>query len=243
MQDQRQSVFISDLHLSEQYPAIYNSLQQFVQSQIQNPHLDAVYILGDLFDTWIGDDHSSYFINQIYCLLRLFTKNHIKLYIMQGNRDFLLGKAFADNCQAVLLSDPTIIDLYGITTVLTHGDILCTQDIAYQRFRRCVRNPFIQKFFLSLPLYGRQYIAKILRQKSQAYFLKTQHPFPQKGIDLKTAEKVIQNHQAQQLIHGHTHQPMIESHDSYTRCVLPDWHPNGGMLRAMPNKTPELIEF
>ena len=130
--------FIADLHLASERPAITRALAHFLNDHL---HADALYILGDLFESWVGDDDTSTLATAVSDLLSRYTRAGPRLYLMHGNRDFLLAERFAETSCATLLPDPTLIDLYGRPTLLTHGDALCTADVAYQAFRRQVREP------------------------------------------------------------------------------------------------------
>ncbi len=222
--------FISDLHLDESHPEISDCFLRFLHTAASQA--DALYILGDFFEVWIGDDNDSPLIEKVSTALKNLSTQGIKLYFMQGNRDFLLGKRFADRCGMQLLNDPTSIDLYGQKILLMHGDLLCTDDLAYQKFRRKVHQPWLQRLFLSLPLSWRQKIAKKARQKSMHY---TQHKSRAiQDVNQIAVEKVCQQYGVTTLIHGHTHRPAIHTFKSegklITRYVLPAWHGQGGAL-------------
>src|SRR5689334_9267241 len=138
MNQQQKTIFISDLHLSESTPAITQRLFSLLKNSI--PTTDAVYILGDLFDVWIGDDDTSPYQQQIIQTLKSFTARGLPIYLLHGNRDFLIGKCFLHETGIELLADETVITLYGSRVLLMHGDILCTQDVAYLRARKVARN-------------------------------------------------------------------------------------------------------
>ena len=222
-----QTIFISDLHLSEENP----ETRQFFLIFLQQYHPDELYILGDFFEAWIGDDYEAPWVTEICEALK---ENGAKIYFMQGNRDFLLGKSFVRRCNATLLQDPTVIDLYGTKVLLTHGDVLCTQDHAYQRFRKIVRCRFLQTLFLYLPLCLRQSIAQKLRSKSGDYVKTLSSEIM--DVTPSAVAEICAKHQVKHIIHGHTHRPFIHREADYTRYVLPDWHPKGGMLIASPQK-------
>src|SRR3989338_620425 len=159
-------LFISDLHLQATEPQIAELFLQFLQQQASQAQ--ALYILGDFFETWSGDDDQTSFHQTIQLALKTLT-THVPVYIMHGNRDFLLGERFMATTGCQLLADPTKIQLFGVPTLLMHGDTLCTADIRYQRFRRLVRQNWLQKLFLLLPLSLRRGVAKRLRASSRRH--------------------------------------------------------------------------
>ncbi len=159
--------FISDLHLSAKRPATSALFLKFLALEAKNA--DALYILGDLFESWVGDDNHNTHDEEIIEGLAKLARSGIPLYFMHGNRDFLIGDQFVARTHCTLLPDPSVVHLYQKKILLTHGDQLCTLDKKYQRFRRIVRHPFSQKFFLKLPLGLRRTIAKILRTKSSEH--------------------------------------------------------------------------
>lgn len=237
-----QTLFISDLHLSAHSREITTCFLNFLQKRVKEKNTGALYILGDLFEAWVGDDDDSLWLDEICEALKNLSKSHIKLYFMRGNRDFLLGKHWAEKCGAVLLSDPVVIDLYNIPTLLTHGDILCTEDIRYQRWRKFAHNSFIQKLFLMLPLRWRQSIAYKLRNQSRKHtkYLATEKSHKM-DVNISAVENMAKQYSVTQIIHGHTHRPAVHKAENYTRYVLPDWHPEGGRLVIKPNAEPELV--
>lgn len=233
--------FISDIHLDESHPEIARLFFDFLLSL----QADALYILGDLFDVWMGDDTATPFHQSIISALKSVVQKGIPIYLMPGNRDFLLGSAFekASGCQ--LLSDPTVINLYGQPTLLMHGDTLCTQDKRYLAFRRVVRNPYVQVVFLKLPLFIRQSIAQSLRQASQRHTAQTTAEI----MDVTPAliPDIMRQYQVKQLIHGHTHRPAIhyisQPQGQIRRIVLGDWDCSGHMLEYVPSGEAKLIFF
>lgn len=229
-----QTIFISDLHLSEENP----ETRQYFLTFLQQYHPDELYILGDFFEAWIGDDYDAPWVTEICDALK---ENGTKIYFMQGNRDFLLGERFARRCHATLLQDPTVIDVYGVKVLLTHGDILCTEDHAYQRYRKIVHCTLLQKLFLCLPLRFRQKIAQKLRQKSGDYVKGL--PFVVMDVAPEAVSKICAKHQVKHIIHGHTHKPFVHQEAAFTRYVLPDWHHKGGVLVASPQNPLELRLF
>ncbi len=215
--------FISDLHLSQTLTHTVAAFEHFIANTVHDA--GALYILGDFFEAWVGDDLLTMpFMQSIMARLRTLAERGIALYVMHGNRDFLLGKRFAHAAQAQLIHDPWIIEAFGMRVVLTHGDILCTADHGYQRFRKIVRCRAVQRFFSSWPLSWRLALAARLRAKSQTpgytdkKVLSAIMDVPDSAVNqLFTAT------QATTMIHGHTHRPAQHQHGNATRWVLPDW--------------------
>jgi UDP-2,3-diacylglucosamine hydrolase len=231
------SLFISDLHLDPSRPATVRALADLLT---ENHNCDALYILGDLFEAWVGDDEDTSLADSVRDMLRAFSSAGPALYIMVGNRDFLLGEAFCAEVGATLLPDPTVIDLYGTPTLLMHGDSLCTRDADYQAFRRTARDPQWQRELLSQPLEARRALAAQLRATSR-------DANSNKAEDIMdvTASEVAREmaqHNCQQLIHGHTHRPQCHQEAGGTRWVLGDWEATGWKLEVAPEKF-DLIEF
>ncbi|MHA2937962.1 UDP-2,3-diacylglucosamine diphosphatase [Vibrio sp. RC27] len=217
------TLFISDLHLSPQQPKLTEAFIRFLQNEASNA--DALYILGDLFDFWVGDDDSTEFAQAIKATLKSFTDSGIDCYFIQGNRDFLIGSRFERETGVVVLPEITEITLNGSRCVLLHGDTLCLEDERYLAFRQKVHNPWLQWGFNKLPFKVRQKIAIKVQTG-------TQQDKSKKSLDIMdvTHEEVIRvmtNHSAEIMIHGHTHSPNIEQIDNQgiclTRIVLGDW--------------------
>lgn len=216
----RKTYFIADLHLSENRPHLTELFVSFMQHQA--PQADAVYILGDLFDFWIGDDETSALITVVLQQIRKLTDNGVPCYFIHGNRDFLLGEKFAGQCGLILLPEYQVIDLYGEKTLICHGDTLCTDDVSYQQFRRKVHQRWRQRLFLWLPLKVRLKIAEKIRAKSKS---DKRHKSAEimdvnPGFVLKTFERFSVN----KMIHGHTHRQNIHQiPPHFVRIVLGDW--------------------
>lgn len=214
--------FIADLHLNEAQPDITQHFLQFMQEKA--PLAQAVYILGDFFDFWIGDDEQSALISQVKQALKQLTARGVKCYFICGNRDFLIGKRFAQETGIELLADYHVLDLYGTPTLLCHGDTLCIDDVKYQQFRRKVHQKWRQWLFLHLPLALRIKIAQKIRAKSkqdkQAKSAEIMDVNPQ-----FTAE-TVQRFGVTRLIHGHTHRQAVHVEPKFTRIVLGDWRPD-----------------
>ncbi|RUO56122.1 UDP-2,3-diacylglucosamine diphosphatase [Pseudidiomarina homiensis] len=226
--------FISDLHLSPARPDIAHLFFDFLRDTARSA--DALYILGDLFDAWIGDDDTSAFAAQVQDELRRFTDHGIPTYFVAGNRDFLIGRQFAERTGVKLLTDPYVINLYATPTLIMHGDLLCTDDHSYQRFRRWIRKPWLTKFLLALPLSVRMRIANKLRATS-----KTQQPLSEEQLAIMDANTTtvidyFARYNVRQMIHGHTHRPAVHQHSvdgtTATRVVLGDWYTQGSMLKV-----------
>ena len=239
------TLFISDLHLSACH---LNTMAAFLHfTATITPQTDAVYILGDLFEYWAGDDdlHDPFHQRVILALRRLSTQN-IRLYLMHGNRDLLMGERLAIACGATLLSDPTLIDLYGIPTLLSHGDTLCTDDIEYQNFRKKVHSSEFQSDFLAKPLSERQaYIEQLRLQSNQQKQNKAAEIM---DVNENAVARLLRDHHYPRLIHGHTHRQnrhelLVDGH-LCERWVLGDWHTHANALRvnaSVAHHPPEFI--
>ena len=227
------TLFISDLHLSAMRPRINQLFLDFLQETAC--HARALYILGDLFEYWPGDDDLAEPLHaEIAAALHQLHEAGVAVYFMHGNRDFLIGEEFAAASGATLLPDPTLIDLYNCPTLLTHGDSLCIDDPAYMAFRAKVRNPVWQTEFLAKPLAERKAIIEGLRRESnEEKTLKTAEIM---DINQDALAAVLRKHHYPRLIHGHTHRPARHLHsvDGSTceRWVLTDWYEHGGYLRC-----------
>ena len=214
------TLFISDLHLSPSQPELIQVTVDFLAQQASK--IDQLYILGDLFNTWLGDDIVP---DEFQPLIDQLVKLHqvgIKSYLMVGNRDFMMGKAFTACCGMTLLSDPTLIKLGPHKVLLMHGDSLCTDDVSYQRYRRWIRNRFVQYCFLRLSANYRQGIADKIKQKSHQ---QKQHKSAMiMDANAHEVSRVMAQYEVDYLLHGHTHRPAIHAlgHDQY-RIVLGDW--------------------
>ena len=227
------TLFISDLHLRSSHRSITSTFLNFLQQQATQA--ESLYILGDLFEYWAGDDDIDTPFHQKICSALLTLKQHgTQIFIMRGNRDFLMDKDLAKACGANLLNDPTIMDLYGQPTLLSHGDSLCTDDVDYQNFRKMVRNSNWQKEFLAQPLAQRKQQIETIRTKSN---LEKQHK-ESRIMDVNTEAvcTLLRTNNYPILIHGHTHRPAhhLIHLDDFTchRWVLSDWDKNIRILRA-----------
>ena len=193
---------------------------------------EALYILGDLFDLWLGDDDDSPPHPDILTALRAVSDNGVALYIALGNRDFLIGRDFCEKTGAKLLSDYALIDLYGTKTLITHGDLLCTKDTKYQLFRKVVRHPLIIQIFLLVPLYIRKKIAHKTQAKTSASMRKKNNEIM--DVEQKTVETMMNKYEVSLLIHGHTHRPNTHifkaNYKTLQRIVLGDWYEHESVL-------------
>lgn len=223
-------IFISDLHLEEKQPAITDIFLRFLDKQTTDTK--AIYILGDFFESWIGDDDISPFTQKIISHLKSATDRGIPIYFLHGNRDFLLGKKFFKATGMRLLPDESIILVDGVKTLLMHGDTLCTEDKAYLKFRKKARNKFFQWLFLLKSLKKRRAIANQYREASQKYIATA----PEHIMDVTSSEveRIMTKHQVNLLIHGHTHRQAIHSLKANgkkaERIVLGAWHHQGNAL-------------
>ena len=227
------TLFISDLHLSAQRPTITALFLNFLRRQAL--HAEALYILGDLFEYWIGDDTAEQPDNApIAQGLRALTASGVPVFIMHGNRDFLLGREFERLTGCRLLSEPAKIKLHGETLLLMHGDTLCTDDVDYQEFRRMVRDPAWQHVFLAKSTDEREQMARNAREMSRAAM--TDKPPEIMDVNQGAVEAAIKQHGIYHLIHGHTHRPaqhrFILDGKPARRTVLGDWYEQGSVLRC-----------
>ena len=237
------SLFISDLHLDPERPEHLEALKTLLAEHAGQA--DALYVLGDLFEAWIGDDDDTPFNQAAIAAFRQFSDSGSKLYFMHGNRDFLLGEDFATACGGTLLEEGTIVDLYGTAAQLMHGDSLCTLDTEYQQFRAMARSPQWQQGMLSQPLEQRRAIAQGMRMQSQG-----KNANKAENIMDVTPEEVIKSMETagvQHLIHGHTHRPDV--HDvrltdgTGKRWVLGDWGKLGWQIVADSERGLRLERF
>ncbi|WMY96552.1 MAG: UDP-2,3-diacylglucosamine diphosphatase [Arsenophonus sp.] len=235
-------LFIADLHLQEKKSDITIGFLRFLKNQATQAQ--ALYILGDFFHYWIGDDDPNILHKAIaYELKKLYEKG-VLCYFIHGNRDFLLGKTFAKKSRMILLPKEKVIKLYGHQILILHGDILCTNDISYQRYRKRIRNRCLQKIFLDLPLSIRHFLAKKIRKNSQSVSLLKQKYIT--DVNEKTVIEKFKKYKVDWIIHGHTHRPgihkIIINGKILHRGVLGEWQKNGSAIK-ITNKTIELINF
>lgn len=217
------TLFVADLHIGGEQPLVTDRFIEFLQTQAN--HAEALYILGDLFEVWLGDDAVQPEQRKILDALKQLSQHGVAIFVMRGNRDVLLGQAFEKMSGCRLLDDPTVIDLYGQKTLLTHGDILCTDDGEYQQFRSMVHNPKWQQQFLSNSIEQRITIARQYRSESSAR--NQQKTAAIMDVNSNAVIDMMQKHGVNRLIHGHTHRPAvhdlaINSHPAQ-RIVVGDW--------------------
>lgn len=226
-------LLISDLHLQDERPditrALFHLLDRF-QGQVA-----ALYILGDLFEVWLGDDVLSETAEAVAKRLAAFSATGSAVYIMHGNRDFLLGPKYAQKCGAELLSEPALIELAGERCLLMHGDSLCTDDQLYMEFRAMVRDPEWQQTFLSKPVAERVAFGKKARNQSQEDARDKTYEIL--DVNQEAVKQVFQDTRVPLLVHGHTHRPArhqvnLEDGSQCERIVLGDWHQQGWYLLA-----------
>jgi UDP-2,3-diacylglucosamine hydrolase len=225
------TLFISDLHLAPDTPAANATLLAFLRGTA--PSADALYVLGDLFEYWIGDEGLSHpFASEVAGAFRKLADGGVTTYFMHGNRDFLVGNRFAQASGMQILADPTLVNLYGCSTLLMHGDTLCSDDLEYQKFRAMVRNPAWQQSFLAKPLEERIRMAQEVRGKSEQ--AKQAKDMAIMDVTQATVEQALRTHGYPRLIHGHTHRPARHEHRLdgrlCERWVLSDWYQQGSYL-------------
>ena len=229
-------LFISDLHLALDKPEITRRFFDFLENRA--PKASALYILGDLFDAWIGDDDPTPPNFKIRSQLKLLTQSGTKVYFQPGNRDFLLGKRFCLETGITLLNDYTVIDLMGSATLLTHGDLLCTDDLPYQTFRTKSHTPEWQAYVLSKPLLIRLLAARWYRFRS--YLHKRKKSQTIMDVNQETVVRVMQEQNCLRLIHGHTHRPNIHNflinNRAAQRFVLSAWSKETGEVLCWNSK-------
>jgi len=237
------ALFISDLHLSEERAAANERFIAFLEEQARGA--SALYILGDFFEYWIGDDDLEAPFNAVVAgLLRGLARHGVPVFLMHGNRDFLLGEGFCRATGAVLLPDPSVVEVGGEQTLLAHGDTLCTDDHEYQAWRQVARSGEWQREFLARPRAERRSMILGLREKSKAVI----QAKPAEIMDVNDGAVVqaLRSHGVRRLVHGHTHRGGRHEHDvDGLRCerwVLPDWYGPGGYLEIGAGQ-PRMVRF
>lgn len=228
------TLFISDLHLDGERPDITTQFLEFVDTEAR--HSRGLYILGDLFEAWIGDDDPDSDKHRVKDALRSLTSSGVPVYFIHGNRDFLIGRRFAADTGARLLPDGTMIELHGKRVLLMHGDTLCIDDPDYQRLRRIVRNPLVQFILRCLSLGQRQRLATRMRAGSKAHIETMDRSKPQiMDVNQGAVVRTFEEEHADVIVHGHTHRPAIHEvkvgDRVATRIVLGDWYEQGSVLR------------
>jgi UDP-2,3-diacylglucosamine hydrolase len=224
-------LFISDLHIDAQRPEITRQFVDFLRNQA--PGADALYILGDLFESWVGDDAPDLDQQQAIEAIRSLTAGGVPCFVMHGNRDFLLGKEFCAQSGAQLLPDPLIITLYGEPVLVMHGDALCSDDRPYQRLRATVRDADWQRRFLALSVAQRRALAGAARAGSRAHTAAIEYAIA--DVNATSLALALQAAGASTLLHGHTHRPGFYPFEidgrPCMRIVLGDWYSQGSVLR------------
>jgi UDP-2,3-diacylglucosamine hydrolase len=237
------SLFISDLHLAPERPEMIRLFQNFVDQVAI--HADTLYILGDFLEYWIGDDDKATGLQPVFSALDRLHETGTSVHFMHGNRDFLIGKKLARRHHFDIVDDPHVETINHQRVLLMHGDLLCTDDVAYQNFRRKVRNRFFQRLFLLLPLSRREKIARSLRNTSE----KATSDKSEEIMDVNQNAVVQAMHDSNvdMLIHGHTHRPGVHEFEidgkTVKRIVLGDWYKHGNYLRTNADGEYELVEF
>lgn len=227
------TLFISDLHLDDSRPHITSLFKQYLASD-EVRQADALYILGDLVEAWVGDDDDAELPQRIARATSAVRDAGVPVYFMAGNRDFLLGEAYAARAGLTLIEDGAVHDLYGTPTLLMHGDVLCTDDTVYQQVRREVRTPAWKAQVLSMPLAARRALAVKSRAESRAYTSGTQETLMDVNAD--AVAQAMRHAGVTHLIHGHTHRPAVHHFaldgKQAERIVLGDWYEQGSVLRV-----------
>ncbi|MEX2122441.1 MAG: UDP-2,3-diacylglucosamine diphosphatase [Woeseia sp.] len=233
------TLFISDLHLEAERPGIGEQFRSFLQREATEA--EALYILGDLFESWIGDDDPNPYYAAMKRAIRGIADLDVPVFFMHGNRDFLIGDRFADETGVEVLPDPCKVNLYGQDVLLSHGDALCIDDLKYQEVRSITRSPAWQSMMLQKPLADRQAIARQARADSMAHGASIDLDIS--DVNQGAVEQLMKKHEVLTLLHGHTHRPAVHRFllDGLpaTRIVLGDWYEQGSVVRWDANG-PEL---
>jgi UDP-2,3-diacylglucosamine hydrolase len=234
------SLFISDLHLTEERPEANERFIELLEEKARGA--EALYILGDFFEYWIGDDDLAEPFNAV--IAGLLRNLSIPLYFMHGNRDFLIGERFCAATGATLLEDPSVHEIQGVKTLLVHGDTLCTDDHDYQAWRRTARNPAFQAQFLAKSIAERRQAIVQMREKSKEVVAGKAAAIM--DVNEGAVKEAMRRHGVRRLIHGHTHRPGRHAMDldgkRAERWVLPDWYGRGGYIEV-DRKGPKLVQF
>lgn len=224
------TLFISDLHLDPESPEITRQFLAFLGGEARSA--DALYVLGDLFEVWLGDDDPDPLARDIVAALRRFTDSGVPCYVLHGNRDFLIGRRFCEETGATLLDDGVVVIVHGERVLLMHGDVLCTDDASYQRLRRVVRNPVVQWTIRRLSLARRRALASRMREGSRMHVGATSPEIM--DVNARAVAEAFRAAGVQTMIHGHTHRPavheLVVDGTHLRRIVLGDWHAHGSVL-------------
>ena len=228
------TLFVSDLHLDAAHPEIGQQFDAFLGAEARAA--EALYILGDLFEAWLGDDDPDPAARATVRSLRALSDSGVSLFVMHGNRDFLIGERFCRETGARLLADGTVVDLYGERVLLAHGDALCTDDVSYQRLRRIVRNPVVRGLFRIMTLEQRRALARRLRAGSREHVGATAPEIM--DVNAAAVIQAFRDAGVRTLIHGHTHRPAVHDLEiegaPAQRIVLGDWYAQGSVLELTP---------
>lgn len=234
---------LSDMHVTDQRPDITAALLEFLTGPAMDA--DAVYLLGDVFDYWVGDDYRTDTIDAVKSALAKLTQHGVATYFIAGNRDFLIGRRFSKQTGVKLLPEHSVVDLYGKRALIMHGDTLCTLDIDYQKFRKKSRSWWWPMIMLRLPLRVRTRIAENYRRKSKT--AKSAKSMTIMDVTPEEVAKQMSQHQVQLLIHGHTHRQAIHhltiNDQPAQRIVLGDWFKHGSVLACNANGDLNYIEL
>jgi UDP-2,3-diacylglucosamine hydrolase len=226
------TLFVSDLHLDAASPEIARQFHVFLAEEARSA--EALYILGDLFEVWLGDDDPDPAARATVSALRTLTDSGVPVFVMHGNRDFLIGERFCRETGATLLPDGAVVELYGERAVLMHGDALCTDDASYQRLRRIVRNPVVRGLFRIMTLNQRRAVAARLRAGSRAHVGMTAPEVM--DVNAEAVQLAFREAGVRTMIHGHTHRPAVHPLEidgaPARRIVLGDWYTQGSVLEV-----------
>lgn len=237
------TLFISDLHLAPERPDIIHLFERFLDEQAR--HAASLYILGDLVEYWLGDDDEARGLASVFNKMKQISDQGVAMYLMHGNRDFLMGKQLAKRIGCKLIDDPTLVTFDKQPVLLMHGDTLCTDDVDYIKMRTFLRNPAWQNDFLEKPLAERIIMAKALREKSAE---ETRNKSAEiMDVNAAAVEQAFITHKTRLMIHGHTHRPYIHklvvNKKPATRIVLGDWYTHGSYLEFNGVNNYKLLTF
>lgn len=225
------TLFISDLHLEADRPEIGEQFLAFLDAEAAGA--DSLYILGDLFEYWIGDDDPDPYYAAMKQAIAGLTSRGVPVYFMHGNRDFMIGESFAAETGVRILNDPTVVNLHGRQVLLSHGDELCTDDVKYQEVRRVTRSPAWQAAMLAKSVDERRAIAEQARRDSMAHGSSIDLDIS--DVNQAAVEALLRSHDVHTLLHGHTHRPAVHEFaldgEPATRIVLGDWYEQGSVVR------------
>ena len=238
-----ETLFIADLHLHPQQAATLALFTSFLKGKARD--LENLYILGDLFEIWLGDDDDEPAYQEVIKQLRHLSEAGTTVKVLQGNRDFLLGQGFSERTGCELLPESSVIDVYGTPTLIMHGDTLCTLDVTYQTFRKQVHNPEWQAQILAQPLAQRRLFAKQARQQSQMHTQGSSETIM--DVTPVAVVNALNSHRVMNLIHGHTHRPAVHeidlSGETGQRWVVGDWQDSDAIVLHCTPQTRQLMRL